>query len=149
MQPTNRFLDCRVQTLDELKGWKYNHIVISDKKLKANTESLDWQPAILDKTQFAIIVKLCEKGEINLETDKNLENFVTEGGYTSLVDFIEKLTATGLVNIENLQLKLLTDYCQCKILPDGRFVAGENKSGRLTTWINKELVKYREKNNVK
>ncbi|MGJ1269525.1 DUF6602 domain-containing protein [Sphingobacterium spiritivorum] len=149
MQPTNRFLDCRVQTLDELKGWEYNHIVISDKKLKANKESLDWQPAILDRTQHFVIMMLCKKGEINLETDKNLENFVVEGGYTSLVDFIEKLTATGLVYIENLQLKLLTDYCQCVILPDGRFVAGENKSGRLTTWVNKELVKYKEKNNIK
>lgn len=145
MQPATRFLDCRVQTLAELKGWEYNTRVISDKELKTNTEVLLWQPAILDRTQFVVVEQLCKRGEINLDADKDLGPFVIKGNYLSVSDFLEKLSATGLVYIENKKLKLLTDKCQCVILPDGRSVAGENKSGRLTNWVMKEMAQHREK----
>lgn len=145
MEPATRFLDCRVQTLGELKGWEYNSRLISDKELKANTEALQWQPVTLDRTQYVIIEQLCNRGEINLDSDKDLERFVIEGNYLSLADFLSKLMATGLVYIENKKLKLLTDQCQCVMLPDGRSVAGENKSGRLTNWVMKEITKSKEK----
>ena len=146
MESATRFLDCRVQTLAELKGWEYNSRLISDKELKSNTGVLDWQPSTLDRTQYVVIQQLCNRGEISLDTDKDLEPFVIKGNYLSLNDFLEKLTATGLVYVENKKLKLLTDQCQCLILPDGRTVAGENKSGRLTNWVMKE-IKNSKKNN--
>ena len=132
MESATRFLDCRVQTLAELKGWEYNSRLISDKELKSNTGVLDWQPSTLDRTQCVcvcvcvcvlVIQQLCNRGEISLDTDKDLEPFVIKGNYLSLNDFLEKLTATGLVYVENKKLKLLTDQCQCLILPDGRTVA--------------------------
>jgi hypothetical protein len=146
MIPTTRFLDCRVQVLGELKGWEYNIRIISDKELNANTEPLPWQPVTLDRTQYVIIEELCKKGRINLDTDKDLELFVVEGGYPSLMFFLEKLTATGLIYVQNQKLKLLTYKCQCMILPDGRSIAGENSSGRLTNWVMKEIAKFKEKN---
>ena len=121
--------------------------MISDKELKANTEVLQWQPVTLDRTQYVIIEQICNRGEINLDTDKDLEPFVIKGNYLSLANFLGKLTETGLVYIENKKLKLLTDQCQCLILPDGRTVAGENKSGRLTNWVMKEIAKSKEKSN--
>jgi hypothetical protein len=141
MEPATRFLDCRMQELNGYQGWEYNNILISDENLKANTEVTQWQPVELDITQHIIISHLCNKGEIDLETDKDLENFVIEGSYISLADFLEKLKATGLVYVENLKLKLLTDQCQCAVLPSGKFVAGENKSGRFTNWMMKEIAK--------
>lgn len=144
MEPATRFLDCRVQTLSDLKGWEYNSRVISDKELKANKESLQWQPVILDQTQHMIIAELCNRCEINLDIDKDLEKFVIEGNYLSIDIFLEKLIETGLVYIENKKLRLLTDQCQCVILPDGRTVAGENKSGRLTNWVIKEIEKIKK-----
>jgi hypothetical protein len=145
MEPASRFLDCRVQKLEGHQGWEYNNILISDKNLKANTEIAEWQPVEIDITQHVIISQLCENGEIALETDKDLESDVIEGGYLSLTDFLEKLKATGLVHIENKKLKLLTDQCQCAILPSGKFVAGENKSGRFTNWLMKDIAKSKAK----
>lgn len=145
MEPANRFLDCRIQTLNGQKGWEYNSILISDQNLKANSKVLEWQPAEIDQTQFAIINVLGRNGEIDLDSDRDLENFVIEGGYSSLADFLEKLNETGLVYISNQKLKLLTDQCECVMLPNGKTVAGENKSGRLTNWVMKESTNLKEK----
>lgn len=145
MEPASRFLDCRVQKLEGHKGWEYNNILISDENLKANTEVAEWRPVEVDITQYEIISKLCDHEEIDLDADKDLKDFVLEGGYLSLTDFLEKLKATGLVHIENKKLKLLTDQCQCVVLPSGKFVAGENKSGRLSNWMMKEIAKSKAK----
>ncbi|MNY56260.1 hypothetical protein D3C86_1923190 [compost metagenome] len=82
--------------------------------------------------------------EIDL-AGQNLGFFVTRNGlYKSLDDFLEKLKSTGLVFIEGGKLKLLTDKCQCAVLPNGKIVAGENKSGRFTRWFNREAAKLKE-----
>lgn len=60
--------------------------------------------------------------------------------YKSVKEFLEKLIETGLVTIIDSKLKLLTDECQCIITPDGRLIADENKSGRLTNWISKHYT---------
>jgi hypothetical protein len=146
MEPATRFLDCRMQELNGHQGWEYNNILVSDKNLKANTEVAEWQPVEVDITQHVIISQLCEKGEIDLEADKDLESFVMKGSYSSLADFLEKLKATGLVYVENNKLQLLTDQCQCAIMPNGKRVAGENKSGRFTNWMKKEIAKSKTKN---
>lgn len=142
MEPATRYLDCRLQKLGEHLGWEYNNILVSNKKLKENTEVTEWQPVELDEIQHCIVSHLCNKEEIDLEADKQLEPFVVkEGKYNSLTDFIEKLKLTGLVFVENNKLRLLTDQCQCAIMPNGKYVAGENKSGRFTNWMMKEINK--------
>lgn len=147
MEPANRFLDCRIKELNGHQGWEYNYFTLSDDFLKENPGAAEWQPVELDMRQHVIVSELCNKGEIDLATDKDLEPFVVKGGiYSSQADFVEKLKATGLVFEENNKLKLLTDQCQCAILPNGKFIAGENKSGRLTNWIMKEMEKTKKKN---
>lgn len=145
MEPASPFLDCRVQTLDGQNGWEYNNTVISDKNLKANTQVLEWQPVELDFTQHYIIALLCKLGEIDLNTDKEFEPYILKQGYPSLVDFFEKLTATNLVYIESGKLRLLTELCRCCIV-DGKYFAGDDKSGRLTNWVLKEIAKSKEGN---
>jgi hypothetical protein len=48
---------------------------------------------------------------------------------------IAKLHETQLVAVDGDNLRLTTEQCQCAILADGRYVAAENKSGRLTRWL--------------
>ena len=92
--------------------------------------------------QHVIISELCNKEVIDLSEDKTLESFVIEGGfYHSLTEFLDEIKKTKLVFIENNKLKLLTDHCQCVILPNGKVVAADNKSGRLTRWIEKNFYK--------
>ena len=144
MEPANRFLDARVKEIDSSLGWEYNYFVMKKKTLEEHVEVKEWEPAELDEIQHVIISELCEKGEIDLLTDKELENFVLSGNYESVEQFLELLKKTGLVFIQMNKLRLLTDQCQCVILPNGKFYAGENKSGRLTNWVRKEMHKLKK-----
>lgn len=145
MEPGNKFLDCKITKIENHHGWEYKYTTISNENLKSNTETIEWQPTELDAIQNVIINELCEKGEINLKAGKELEEYVKTGNYKNLDEFTEKLLDTGLVTINNGKLVLLTDKCQCAIMPDGKFVAGENKSGRFTNWILKEIEKNKDK----
>lgn len=143
LQSGSKFLDCRLKELNGQLGWEYNNILISDEDLKANTEISQWEPVELDLTQHVIITELCRDYEIDLESDVNLENYVIKNGYSSQSEFIEKLKDTGLVYVENKKLRLLTVQCQC-VIQNGKFYAGENKSGRLTNWSLRQLEKNRK-----
>lgn len=141
MEPASKFIDCRMQRHNGRISWEYKYFKIASKDLKDNTEVTEWQPVELDITQNVIISELCKYGEIDLSTDESLEDFVIKGSYSSLSDFLDKLKATGLVFVEQNKLMLLTDQCQCAIMPNGKFIAGENKSGRFSNWMNKEIMK--------
>ena len=141
VEPLKLYIDCRVKQFNvDLSGWEYNYREYKKESLEEISEPVPWNPTFLDKEQYVIIQELCKDSVINIKEDENLEKFVTnDGNYESLDEFLKKLKETGLVFIENNQLKLLTDNCQCMILPDGRTIAGENKSGRLTNWVMKFL----------
>ena len=139
IEPLKLYIDCRIKQFNQdLLGWEYNYREFKKDSLNKISEPVEWSPTFLDKEQYVIIQELCKDSVINVIEDKDLENFVTkDNNYKSLNDFLQKLKETGLVFIENNQLKLLTDNCQCVFLPDGRTIAGENKSGRLTNWVTK------------
>ncbi|WP_299278018.1 DUF6602 domain-containing protein [uncultured Psychroserpens sp.] len=139
IEPVKLYIDCRVNEFNrDLLGWEYNYRGFNEESLKEISNPVEWTPTFLDKEQYVIIQELCKNSSINLKEDKDLEKFVIkDGNYNSLNDFIKRLKETGLVFTENNQLKLLTDNCQCVFLPDGRTIAGENKSGRLTKWVTK------------
>lgn len=145
MEPANRFLECHIKEVNRHQGWEYNYTDIKETTLKENLVSAEWEPAVLDNPQFVVINELCKKGEIDLDADKELEAFVKKSSYSSLNEFIEELKKTGLVFVETNKLKLLTDQCQCAILPDGRYVAGENKSERFTKWVLNQIDKNKRK----
>jgi len=135
MEPAKRFLDGRVRKIGEKIGWEFNYFYLSNDVLKKHNTIEQWQPTELDETQFIIINELCVKSEIDIVDNKDLEKFVKTGNYKSLNEFVEKLKETALVTTINNKLTLLTDKCSCVILPDGRYIAGENKSGRLMNWV--------------
>lgn len=142
IEPVKRFLDCRIGQLNGTNGWDFNYYESSNKSLKEHSKVAEWKPVELDEKQHVIIQELCNDGMIDLDKDEELESFIVEGGfYNSLTEFIEKLKETKLVFVEDNKLKLLTDQCRCLILPDGRFVAADDRSGRLTRWFLKEFGK--------
>lgn len=134
------FLSATYGTLGEKGGWNYRAYQPSKEKFKTPLETQEWQPAILDDEQFAVIQQIIQYGEIETDNDPELEEFVTMSGkYHSLQDFIEQIIATNLVFLDGHKLKLLVDQCDCITLPDGRNVAAENKSGRLSNWVAREM----------
>ncbi|MBY0432908.1 MAG: hypothetical protein K2U26_02240 [Cyclobacteriaceae bacterium] len=56
--------------------------------------------------------------------------------------FVEGLVATGLVYIDSCkELRLLTENCQCMSVPGVGFVGADNKTGKLTRWLERRLGK--------
>jgi hypothetical protein len=136
MEPANRFLDCRIQEIENHIGWEFNYFEISDVNLKEHTNVTKWEPIELDNIQYVIIKELCQKSEIDLKLEReSIEKFALTGKYESFEDFINKLLETSLVTITNDKIKLFTIECQCAITPEGKFVAGENNSGRFSNWM--------------
>lgn len=148
IEPLKLYIDCRLKKFsNDLVGWEYNYREFTKNSLEELSKPVQWNPTFLDKEQFVIIQELCKDSVINIKEDKDLENFIMkDGNYKSLNDFLIKLKETGLVFIEENQLKLLTDNCQCAFLPDGRAVAAENKSDRLTNWTIKFMENWKNNN---
>ena len=133
------FLNCRFKKTGDLSGWEYFYNYGSKKDLDVTPlEKSNWEPAFLDNTQFVILNELCNKGHVLYENDAEFKEFVEKSGYT-VETFIKSLIDTGLVYTDGSQLQLLTDECLCGISSDGKFFAGENKSGRVTKWLEKSL----------
>lgn len=66
--------------------------------------------------------------------DDQLSDYVLNE-YDSVETFTKSLIETGLIFEENGVLLPLTDQGLCVILPDGRLMVAENKSGRFSNWI--------------
>lgn len=127
------FLLCRYKETEKIKGWEYYCVPAPKDLLEKPLEHEKWKPTFVDETQFIILNQLCEKGVIDCKGDAELKGFVEKQGYT-LESFIESLKETGLVDITDQVLSLITEECICGIAPDGRYFAGDNKSGRVTRW---------------
>ncbi|MCR5862563.1 hypothetical protein LRS05_10565 [Flavobacterium sp. J372] len=141
VEQVNAFMDATYGELQGHKGWHYHAFSPGEEFFKADLAYSKWLPVEIDEKQHVIIAELCRNGEIDLGSDDNIEEFVMEGNYDSLDHFITSLKNTGLVFEENQKLKLLIDKCQCVILPNGKIYAAENKSGRLSTWVQEEIKK--------
>jgi len=116
-------------------GWKYNYRDISAKDL-AGEPHRDWEPVVLDEEQFVVVNRLC--GTTVSTKDSDLLAFLTKAGRDPH-DFFSSLVETCLVARDGDDLKLTTMTCAVAVLPDGRCVAADNNTGRLTRWIDREI----------
>jgi hypothetical protein len=140
LEQANSFLDCTYGMLGDRGGWHYHAFQPKKEFFNSPLPVKDWEPVSINQKQFVIIQILGKEGMIDIVKDANLEAFVTEeDAYGSLQQFIEELVATGLIYLNGSILRLLTDQCECVFMPDGRVVAGENKSGRLTQWAIRHI----------
>jgi hypothetical protein len=142
VEKLNPFLGGLPINREGMKGWEYYFINLEDEKLEEGTDANQWEPVYLNETQFIVIQELCIKGQIKI--DKDFIKFIKDRE-SNFMKFINCINETGLVFLDKNDntLKLLTDNLQTAVTPEG-FVAGENKSGHFTRWLNK---KYKKENN--
>lgn len=114
-------------------GWHCSYDPATEKELAATPTHDKWSPVVLNNAQFVIVNELCNGDDVNID-DPELKQFV-EKEVCTIDDFIDGLIETRLVAREGNTLRLATTGCSCMILPDGRYVAAENNSGRLTRWV--------------
>jgi hypothetical protein len=122
------------------KGWAYRSLEAPEKELSQPLNSIKWEPAILTLAEFVLLNELCGGQQVRLDNAETLA-YLNEQGTTKEA-ICQSLAEKRLAYEKSGQLHLLTDQCQCAILPDGRYVAGENKSGRLMRWVLKFGEQY-------
>jgi len=150
---TIKFLDCRVaRYAGDTINWQYQCRPYSEEEFKEFDKGRlepnpQWEPVFLTPFQFEIIGKLRKHNFIQIDADPEIPLIATDAGL-SVNDFLAMLVETGLIYIKNNQIHFLTDKCVCASLPDGRFVAGEDKNGNFTRWIQKYMDE-RKKNDPK
>jgi hypothetical protein len=119
-------------------GWRFRVANIGKKTLAQLEASEDWEPTILSVDQYVVIDQLCKGQEVDA-SDKDFISFA-EQSQSSVADFVEALVKTGLVARSGNALKLTTIDCQIVFMPDGKCLAAENNTGRLSRWVEKQSV---------
>ena len=97
----------------------------------------------IDCAQQVVITEIGRNGFVDVENDKDLEEFVIQNGYKDVDDFVNGLIATRLVTLDGGKLKLLTYQCEC-VTFGGKWYAADNHAGRLTNWVSRELAKLQK-----
>ncbi|WNK01073.1 hypothetical protein L2D14_06520 [Thalassospiraceae bacterium LMO-JJ14] len=126
----------------EQYGWICTSETISKKALENAPVATNWEPNELTKEQFVVINLLCQ-GETVDTSKKDFLSFVSGSGLTA-DEFINTLIETRLVARKGKELELTTVECLCVILPDGRSIAAENNTGRLSRWIDRYMQQRQE-----
>ena len=90
-----------------------------------------------------VISVIGRKGFVDVENDKDLEEFVISNGYKDIDDFVKGLLSTRLVTLDGSKLRLLTYQCEC-VTFGGKWYAADNNTGRLTNWVSRELAKLQK-----
>ena len=143
MEAISPLLAAKAEKSGETGGWKYEYIPIKKEELGAGPDREAWHPPSLSKAEYVIVDILCKKSEIDL-TEKAFLEFLAKEGET-VASITASLNQKRLTTVVGQTLQLITDECACVILPDGRFVAAENKSNRLSRYAFKIAEEKRRK----
>ncbi len=122
-------------------GWELRHIDGTEMELELGAEFAEWHSPTVEAFEFVALQRLLTVGEVDL-SDESLLEFLNTEGHT-MDDLVSSLQEKKLATINNGKLVPMTDKCEVIVLPDGRVVAAENKSGRLTNYAMRILAEHR------
>lgn len=134
----NRFLNCNIVNIMGQRGWNYHYDDFPGNYFTQPIPPENWEPVSISKEQHHVIAYLCKYGFLKLTKINWCLEIINSK--VDVEPFIIELVNTGLVYIDShKQLALLTDHCRCIALPNIGFVAGDDKTGKLTRWVEKKL----------
>lgn len=113
----------------EHDGWNlatYEHEEVEEEPV----DSKAWSPAVLSHEQFVLVNLLC------LRTSLTIQDLSEYGLSESDIMFLRENNLVARDVNDPTTYRLITQQCRCCILPDGRFVAADDNSGRLTRWVS-------------
>jgi len=131
----NTLLMMKVVQQGDRGGWAYEYIEAPEEKLNEGILDEPWEPAEVSDIEGFVLLTLYKKQTIR-EDDPDFVSFITSKG-ADPKNVIDSLCKKGLIYHQDGIIGYLTDECVVIFLPDGRAVAGENKSGRMGRWMLK------------
>jgi hypothetical protein len=136
----NCFISARAAQRGDEIGWEFFYQDTVEDVGPLEAFDRDWSPVFVDQTTWVVLGLLC-RDPIDINDDK-FRQFLKKHE-CSLDELVKFLRDSRLAALSGTKLKLLTKCCRCGILPDGRFLAGEDSSGQLTKWIYDFAGKYK------
>jgi hypothetical protein len=128
------FLSARLRVADDGRsGWELMHHTRKEKDLAAAPATHPWTPTTLTYEQAVVIAQLCAGNEVDFSDEDSMAWAHKEA--VDLYELREGLQHTGLVAFAGDVPELLTDLCKVTALPDGRWVAADDSTGRFTRWL--------------
>lgn len=121
---------------DGSSGWHYQFVNNTPSALAGLEDVESWQPHFLTTAQWVVVNTLCQGRPVRMD-DESLVAFLGGEEVSDLDEFWQSLLDTRLVarTDDGRELVLITRQCQTAVLPDGRLVAGENNTGRMSRWL--------------
>lgn len=139
----NRFGSARIiQQPSGQRAWDYVFEPLHAKEPQQE-EFLPWEPAELTQAEFSVLNVLCAMGEADLDHPAFRE-LLAKHALTE-ENLVSGLRDKGFVGVRGRHLELLTEHLQCMVLGDGRVVAAENNSGRLSAYAANYMKERRNK----
>lgn len=132
-ESVHRFIDCRFDKDENMMGWSYNYIEMSDSDLNQVVPEHKWEPIELDKIEFIIINALLQKDKID-RNEPAFQKFVEDEG-VDLATILEKLHIDRLIFYNETEIKLSTQQCRLAAI-NGKMYAGEDGNGLMSKWID-------------
>ncbi|WP_263385817.1 hypothetical protein [Granulicella arctica] len=126
-------LGCRAVQQDGKSGWQYDVTEFTETQLREPGEQHTWEPHFLTVFQHTVVAHLCRHDSVGL-SESLLHNLSQQEQ-----EELEELFEVRLVGYEADRIVLLTRSCRCAILPDGRFAAADDSSGRFSAWVERYL----------
>lgn len=139
---TNLFLKANIVNVGGFRGWNYEYVALSKKTLEKNIGNKEWEPVKLSTEENHVISYLCKYDKLRIDQINQKLDMI--GKEVDLIEFIESLIKTGLVYQNGNELKLLTDQCQVVCIPGRGFYAADNKTGRLSRWVDIQMNKLKD-----
>jgi hypothetical protein len=120
-------------------GWEYRFTQLTKEQLRSGPDKIGWEPETVSLAEYVVLNKLCQGVAVSLD-DPRLVEFLREQS-TSPDELATALNEKHLAHLKGREVALLTDGCACVTLPDGRYVVGENKTGKLSRWVDQFMEK--------
>jgi hypothetical protein len=126
------FMSARLEQIGDSQGWGITPHLASNEVLKRAPNFRPWQPVILDENQVTALAVILRAGYIDFAS---VDVWRWAAGRRLDLDALQKeLLASRLVAMDGSRMELITENCKVLALPDGRFAAEDDNTGRLTRW---------------
>lgn len=139
LEPLNILLQSEFIHFGDQRGWRYTAENLPKKSTSNSSALIAWQPTELSADEFHLIIRLCAEEYITATDARLFCEYVSSQGRDP-ADIFRKLIQCRLIYpTSDGTYRLLTKQLQPAILPDGRFVAGENNTGKFTRWLERHI----------
>lgn len=129
----SRFVSSRFLPQDGGVRWQY-HFELGLERSDDQEAFTKWEPSEVTRAEFSVLYVLCQGATADMDSDGFIEMLARNG--VTEEELVAGLRKKELAGVRGRTLVLLTEHLQCVMLPDGRCVAAENNSGRLTAYVH-------------